>query len=532
MTSNSLNTLDERIQKPGYLLMVVVVLLLLIVGLVDLIDHFSQETPIFGRYSPGYFAVIVAYTLLTIAWASLLLRPNDDRWLVAIIAFLQKRPILAIPILLGIGAVIALMLIPSQKVHGLILEKPAMQFTILFILLLSGGLLIFYDWSNAQLWRKVAAGFLAFLVAVELVIQALTFFGLMPSLTTTKDSFPPYGRVYQSEEGFGNGIANKYGRYAPEFELLSGSQRIAVIGGPFVQALQVDAEENLGVLLEQKIAENNEGDQPTEILSLGYPDYGPGMYLSNWMLAVVDSEFEPDEAIIFFDLGSDFQTVDGPRQGLPYFLYTGQGEVALQLDDFFQDIHNAEHDVFRGHEGFQLVRLLGSHYLTPRFINQLLLDQEVVAEEADVGQAYDINLPNGFVFNEETNEEATLIATSLINMANEQLKRYGMATKLVTIPEFTEEFYAQDSWNTRFGDSDLLLPELQLRIAAQQYGIPFLGLGTYMASRGMSPAEIQTLYYDNGLGHFTPQGHAFAAEAVYDCFYAQSLTAEEGCDIR
>jgi hypothetical protein len=529
MTANSLNSIEERIQKPGYLLMVVVVLLLLIIGLVDLIDHFSQETPILGRYTPGYFAILVAYTLLTIAWASLLLRPNDDRWLVAILEFLQNRPILAIPILLAIGAAITLMLVPAQKVHSLLLEKPALQVTILFILLLSGGLLLFYDWSNARLWRKFAAGFLAFLVVVELLIQALSFLGLAPSLTTTKDSFAPYGRIYQTEEGFGNGIANKFGRYTPEFELLPDSQRIAVIGGPNVQALQVKAEQNLGVLLEQEIAQNTEGDSTTEVLTLGYPDYGPGMYLSNWMLGVADREFDLNETIIFFDLGRDFQIVDGPGQGLPYFLYAGQGQAELQLDDFFQDIHNAEHDVYQGYEGFQLVRVLGSHYLTPRILNQILLDQEVVAEEADAGQAYDINLANGFVFNEETNEEATLIATSLINMANEQLNRYGTVTKLVTIPVFTTEFYAQDGWNTRFGDSDLLLPEHELRTAAQKYGIPFLGLGTYMASRGLSPADVQALYFNDGLGHLTSEGHAFTAEAVYSCFYAQTLTPEEGC---
>ena len=535
MTVNKLDTLDERIQKPAYLLLLVVVLLFLIVGFVDLIDTTSNNPAIFGRYSLKYFAVVMAYLLLTLAWASLLLRPNNDRWLTKSLDFIQRIPLLAIAILAGILIVFALMLSPQQRVHNLLLEFPALQATIFVNLLLAAALILFYKWgdeSRPQLWRKLVVGLLVLLLIVELIIQLFAFFGLLPSLTSTRDSFAPYSRVYQNEEGLGNGITNSYGRYTTDFKLLPDSYRVAIIGDTFIQALQVSKDENLGVKLEEHLASDSEDEQAVEVLTLGYPDYGPGMYLSNWMLAVVAREFEPDEAIIFFDLGSDFQEVDGAGYGLPYFRYTGQGQVQLDLEHFFTDLHNAEHVVFYGHEGFQLVRIIGSQYLTPRFVTQILAAPQASAAQTRANPANDdIDLPNGFVFNEETDGKARLIASSQINMANLQLGRGDIAAKLVTIPAFTEAFYSQDSWNSEFGDSDLLLPERELRTVARNYGIPFLGLGTLMSVSGLTPEEVQNLYYEDGSGHFTPEGHAFAADAVYQCFFAKTLSAAEGCDL-
>lgn len=103
---------------------------------------------------------------------------------------------------------------------------------------------------------------------------------------------------------------------------------------------------------------------------------------------------------------------------------------------------------------------------------------------------------------------------------------------LVTNPAFTPAFFEQEAWNTVFGRSDLLLPERELRQTAANYDIPFLGLGTYMEAQGLSPEDVQALYFGGGLGHLTPEGHEFVAEAVHECFYAQSLGPEQGCDVR
>lgn len=537
MTVEKLDSLEERIQKPGYLLLLVVVLLLLIVGFVDLIDTTSNNPVIFGRYSLPYFIVLIIYALVTVAWASLLLRPNNDRWLTKTLDFIQQHPFLALLLLAGITLIIVFMVVPKQRVHKNFLSFPALQVAVIVILLLAAGLILFYKWadkSRPQWWRKIVVAVLLFLLLVEIIIQLLAPFGLLPSLTTTRDAFAPYARVYQSEEGLGSGTTNGYGRYTTEFRLLPDSHRVAIMGSTAVQALQVERDQNVGVQLENRIAEGGTTDQVTEVLTIGYPDYGPGMYLSNWMLNVVARDFEPNQAIIFWDLGRDFQEVDGPGQGQPYFQYQGGGRSQLNLEQFFTDLHNAEHVVYQGHEGFQLIRILGSQYLTPRVIARLLAEPQAAAaaQASPTNINTDIDRPEGFLFNAATNGEAMRIASSLIYMADEQLGRSDIATSLVTIPAFSEDFYQQSTWNTRFGDSDLLLPESKLRATAANFGLPFLGLGTYMASQGMTPAEVQQLYYEDGLGHFTTAGHEFAAQATYECFFAQTLTAEEGCDLR
>ncbi len=541
MSSNSLDSLEDRIQKPGYLLLLVVVLLFLIVGLVDLIDYIDRDPVIFGRYTLRYFVVLIGYILFTLAWASLLLRPNDNRPLTIPLDFIQMRPVLAIGVLALMGVVMLAMINAGNTIEATILTLPAFQVTIIVVILLFSGLILFYKWddeSRPQRWRKIIVAGLGVILAVELLLQALAFLGLLPgNLSTTEsfDDYSPYSRIYYSEEGLGSGLANNYGRYAPPFELLPESYRIAVLGDSFVEGLQVQKDQNFGALIEEQLATDDPEGSVREVLSLGYPDQGPGMYLSNWMLAAMIRELDPDEAIVFFDLGSDFQTVESAGTGYPYFVYEGQGTAQIDTSSFWIDLHRAEHYVHRGYEGFQPVLVLKSNYLTPRllgeYVRSFVEGSDAAASEIPASRNYEIDLPNGFVFNERTNEDAIRIASAQINMAREQLDRADVDIKLITNPAFTEAFYEQETWNTVFGDSDLLLPEQQLREAAGHYGIPFLGLGTYMAASGMTPAEVQELYFDNGRGRFTPAGHEFAAEAVYQCFFAQTVPSDAGCDI-
>jgi uncharacterized membrane protein len=535
MTIAKLDQLEDRIQKPGYLLFLVVVLLFLIIGLVDMIDQTSRDPVVFGRYSVRYTLLLVAYAAVVVAWASLLLRPNNDHWLRRTLDFIQYRPLLAVTILAGFLAMNVAMIVPGQQFHNQALDFPALQVTLFVLSLLFGGLILFYRWGDASrpnLWRKVIVSALLFFLAVELVLQAMTLIRVLPSLNTPVDSFDPYSRVYQNEEGFTNGIANRFGRYTPEFALQPDSRRIAIVGDSFIQAIQVGKDDNLGVVLQEMLQSASFNGPPTEILTLGYPEVGPGLYLSNWKLDVVASEFEPEEMMVFFDLGSDFQIVDGPGYGIPYYTYAGQGRVNIDLEDFWGDLHKLEHEVYYGHEGFKFTRLIGSHYLTPRVVSNLIAGPLVKADQAFNHPSEDIDLPNGFMFNEATNGEAMLVAKGLLQMAQEQLGRAGVRLSMVTIPVFTDAFYEQSSWNTVFGSSDLLLPEREMRRSAQLNNRPFLGLGTYMEAKGMTPEEVRTLYFKDGRGNFTPAGHALAAQAVYDCFFAQTLTAEEGCDRR
>ncbi|MEM7119396.1 MAG: hypothetical protein AAF614_43675, partial [Chloroflexota bacterium] len=77
MTVNKLDSLEERIEKPGYLLFLVVVLLLLIVGLVDLIDYQAEFPEVFGIYTTNYFILLIGYTFLTVALITHFFNPNE-----------------------------------------------------------------------------------------------------------------------------------------------------------------------------------------------------------------------------------------------------------------------------------------------------------------------------------------------------------------------------------------------------------------------------------------------------------------------
>ena len=543
ITTNSLDTLEDRIQKPGYLLFLTLVLLLLIVGLVDIIDFVHEDDPIlFGRYDVKYFVMMVVYTILTLAWISLLRKPNDDRLLTGILDAVQSRPTLAVSVLVLLALVFFTTLVVAEILEGLVSTLPAFQVTVLTLTLLSFGMVLFYkfgDTSRPQRWRKIVVVVLVVLLLIELLLQLLTVLGAFPVDLSAPDSiedYAAYNRIYQSEEGFGHGLTNSFGWYAPDFELLPGSHRIVILGDSFVQGYQVGKEQGFGARLEEHLAADDSIEQTHEVLPLGHPDRGPGLYLSEWLLSVMLEAFEPDEAIVFFDMGNDFQTVDRAGTGYPYFVVDEAGRAALDRTRYWYDLHKAEHHVFRGYVGFQPGLILGSNYLTYRLIYDnaaRVLGSTNNAEGAEPASTeYEIALENGFVFNPQTNDKALDIAAWHIKVAQEQLAPAGVVVKLVTNPVFSDAFFRQETWNTQFGNSDLLLPESQLREAAAENSIAFLGLGSYMEAQGLSPADVQTLYFDQGRGHYTPAGHEFVAEAIYQCFYAQTLTPEYGCDLR
>jgi hypothetical protein len=528
MNLDNLNNIDEHIRKPGYLLFLVIVLLFLIIGFVNMLDHNSGDAQILGRYSLLYFGFLVTYLLGILVWVILLFKPNDDRWLKTSLDFVQKRPILGMGILATWPVILWHMFTRERW-----LNFPAMQVTIIVFMLLAGGLILFYRWDDKTrplLWRKAIVYPLAFLLVIEIVFQSLTLFGGLPNLTLVTDSFAPFGRVYHTNEGFGNGMANSKGWYYPPFRLLPESHRVMILGDSFIQALQIEPEQNLGVLLEQLINQDLPEGEIVEILALGNPDYGPGLYLNPPMIDFAIDEFEPDEVISFFDLGNDFQTADSPNTDQLYFLIGENGEVEIHPDSFGQR-HDYQHAVLHGYEGFQLNRFLQSHYLTLRYVRQMATASIVSAETTSVPAKGDLDLPNAFVFNETLNDEAMAIATGHLQIAHAHLQEKGVDFRLVTIPVFTDVVYEGTAWNTQFGQSDLLLPERELRTFAAANDIPFLGLGAYMVSE-LTPTEAQTLYFNEGRGHFTPAGHETVAKAVYQCFFAQTAAPGSGCDAR
>jgi hypothetical protein len=47
-------------------------------------------------------------------------------------------------------------------------------------------------------------------------------------------------------------------------------------------------------------------------------------------------------------------------------------------------------------------------------------------------------------------------------------------------------------------------------------------MGQYMLADGLNADAIQRMYYADGTGHLTPEGHRYFADAIYACFYADA----------
>lgn len=528
---SSIDQLEEKIEKPGYLLFVLAIWMLMVIGFVNVISHQSDPPTIFGMYSVRYFAVIVVYLIVIIGWTLLFFRPNQDAWF----SFLWTWIISRWWAVVGILAVLAVVNYFTFTFWRS-LSFPAVQGVIIILSLIFIGMLLFYPYPEKLWWRRILIPTIAGLIVVELVIQLAAAAGLIPSLNDPRNAFSPYDRIYyKTDEVLQNHMANRYGWNVPEFRLEDGSYRIMLMGDEKLQGLAVAPQENLGAQLDQMLQESRVlgEENTTEVLTFGHPDYGPGVYTNVPLYLNPEAFYSPSEVIVFFDFNNDFQILSQP-DGRDIFFYEENGELALDWDNSYMR-HLYLHEALWGLDGPQPIRSIRSHYLTPKVLRELLASEVSASSTTVSAPQTDVALPNSFVFYEDLNDRAMWIAKEHLELMADHLATQGTTMRLVTIPVFSEGFYTQGDtaeWTTAFGEADLFLPERELRTFAADKGISFLGLGEYLANSGLTASEIQALFYDHGHGQFTPSGHDLAAEAVYNCFFGQTVGEGAGCDLR
>ncbi|MEM7331931.1 MAG: hypothetical protein AAF490_07560, partial [Chloroflexota bacterium] len=332
--------------------------------------------------------------------------------------------------------------------------------------------------------------------------------------------------IYKTEQRLTNTVANSDGWYYPEFVLGEDSKRVIVLGDRSVQGLQVAKEENIGWLLNQAYLEEGE----TEIISLGYPDRGPGLYLDPVLLDFAIEAYEPDEIIVLFDFRNDFQTATRAQRGVIFFEENEEGVIDIHPNSFGVR-HHFQHQVIRAYEGFQPNRFIENHYITPRFISQIINPPAVQAAGTQLENNSALGLDNAFVFNAESNEVALKVAEAQLEMAFDHLESQGISMKVVTIPVYPKPFFEQfsgDDWAPNLEQSNLFLPEQELEAFALENGIPWLSMGNHMQQSGVTVEQIKSFYFGND-GQLTAAGHQFFAEAVESCFIAE--TAVSGCHL-
>ncbi|MEM7034456.1 MAG: SGNH/GDSL hydrolase family protein [Chloroflexota bacterium] len=552
------------IDTPEYLLLLVIAFIIWTFGFIELLNTTTTDPDILGLYSLPIFILLIGSSLGFIVLGILFTRPHASGWLTGSAAYVQNRPLLAIGTLTTIVAISWFLITLTEysfRGANIIAHLPVSRFMIVMLLAISAGVILWGGWSQTPViprWRKVISLFIGVVIGLEVIIQAFAYYGLLPGTQHVQGLFVPYGRVYQNQEGFANSHTNNYGWYYPDFKLRKDTHKILLLGDSFIEALQISPEQHLGVHLETLINDQAPEGKKVEVLAMGMPGFGPGLYLSETRITGAIQAFEPDEVIVFFHVGSDFHTATIPSDNDIVFELNSDGQIELHPESV-NPIHNQKHYILPGYEFVvDPLATLQSQYLSTKFLSQVLAKETVfdinAIDAMDIpgfsGQVTDKTVvkanftdikqtrtndtfgKNNHLFEKTWSDEAEkafIITSQVLSQAQAQLGEADIPLHIVTIPAFPKAFFEQNegaSWPTKIGTYDLLGPEKALAQFAAEEKIPFLATGDYLKTIGADVETIQSYYFFEGVGHFTPEGHRFFAEAVYACLYdEQAMTS-------
>ncbi|MGQ0600775.1 MAG: hypothetical protein ACT4QE_03660 [Anaerolineales bacterium] len=514
--------LEHKLSQGEYIIPLVMAVMLWTAGLVDLLTYSGYPGPILGLYSIPYFLFILLYAAGFAGWWALIAPRDSITWVKNSIAYLQRNTWAGLAAV-GVCGVIIFTILEWETW----LSFPLLATAILVLVLIIGAVLLLARPEPAvrmQGWRKAVLALIGLWVIVEVALQVAAALRVLP-LVNLAGQFVSHGRIYQIQEGFADGPTNRYGWYYPEFNLDPEVTKIVLTGNSHVQALQVNHEQHMGVLLEELI-----NDEAYTVMALGYPDYGL-TYAEMILYPFTVGPLKPNEVVIAFHLANDIQTTTSPEANLAFYVADENGVVNLHPGNVLQ-ADKLWHASITGYEPLSPILSLQSQLFTLRLLddgwrNLRRQPQRVPMYPANVARASDAE-PFGassFAFERDDNpqaEQARTITTGLLKQYKTYLAQQGITLRLVTIPYFPEQFYTQNSgqhWSTEIGRYDLLKPERELAQFAADNGIAFLPMGEYMQASGLSVEDIQGLYFKSGVGHFTPIGHQFFAGALYACFY-------------
>ncbi len=374
------------------------------------------------------------------------------------------------------------------------------------------------------------------LSVVELIFQATAWLGLLPGVSTKVSC--PYGRVYWTSEGLGNSIRNSDGWYYPEFDL-GASNRIAMIGDSFVEAVEVHRTRNQAAVLQGLLKQ----DSPAwSVLALGTHGTSPAHHLD--VLEYAQQHFQPREVILCLYLGNDI------TESSPALNYTPPADfIYYDLDDHNNLVLNPAsadcRDRLRrlresNHAGlfWSLPRILPSHCM---MLQSALSIRDAIsrrrrrtalqaaAEQAQPNNAAAREMGGAglnsapFAVNPTPEARRALrVMERELERCQEICERHGIRLRLVTIPVFPAAFYQTQKgrdWTLKIGDYDYLGPERELAVFALDHKLPLLALGAYLQARKLDVEDIRKLYWFQGTGHFTEAGHDLCARAIQQSFY-------------
>ncbi len=526
---------EPKLKHAEWLLVLVLAFMLWTAGFVDLATHRSQNATVFGVYSIPYAMMLFIYLGGFWAWGRLIFPSDSIDVLRRGVAAIQQRAWLGIALFIAAFGLLGTMLVWDRWAN-----YPLLQGSFLIILFLAGLVLLFarpFGVQQIQPWRKVLIGLFGVWFGIEVLLQFGSLAAVLP-LNSYTGLFTPFGRVYQQREGSANSRTNRYGMYYPDLKLLEGTRRIVVTGDSYILGAQVKPEQNIGIVLQDLLNTSNSEPQ-VEVASIGVPGYGPGVYAEPRMLPYSIAPLGPQEVIVYFHTADDLQTVTGPDQGVPFYQLQSDGSVNAHPDS--QELrHIIWHEVIRGYEPVRPLHTVLSHFFTIQFLDNLLGNRfsiqttpHIFPRNTEFVQTQQAFGRSSFAFSVQSDRQADdslAIAQAQLLAFNKALNEQGMTLRIVTIPYFPEAFFTSNGdWKNAVQGYDIVRPEQVLKKFAIEQQIPFLAMGEYMQSKQMSSQDIQSLFFQNGAGHFTAAGHTLFAKATYQCFYAAELQSNAAC---
>jgi hypothetical protein len=348
------------------------------------------------------------------------------------------------------------------------------------------------------------------LVATEGLTQALAAAQLIPGASVRVST--PLGRVYWTKEGGHSGLMNRRGWHSRRRAFSGAARRIVIIGDSFIEALEVSQSDGVGARLEERLPD-------AQVITLGRGATGPGHYLETLRYAL---EFlQPDDVIISFFLGNDFTDSLGHEvwgSQLEHELLYGvdrSGRVTLHPSTMITP------ETYR-------YRLYYNHYVTPLTVTRTLLSHHLLSglgQNLWTHRAALLSPPPVFHASDTMptmrigEGEPMRLSLALLQQAREEAARAGARFSVATVPNFPEALYLKPPGSVPdLSPYGPLVDERELTEQLRRSGVPALALGERIVTEQRTVADIEALFID-GIGHFTPHGHAWFAQALCTAFY-------------
>ncbi len=402
---------------------------------------------------------------------------------------------------------------------------------------LATGVLCYVYRIKNQKVKDLTCLLLFWIIAGETVFQILAFFFLIPGLNVF--FFTPFGRLYWTQEGKSNSILNRYSWNYPRADFSkSAGRRVLLIGDSFIEAIQVSNNEHLGVKLENSL---NLGDPilKSEVIGLGASGNGPAHYYE--YLRLSRNYYDPTDVIVFVYLGNDFRNL------LPNTQHTAPGDYIyyelIEKDGLrvhpgsLGNVEYLEKSWKRFHSSFvpELPRTALTHVFSLNIATtiferiKLKLASAPTSSSNEKSESIHKELIHrgldDFIF-EKKKTENSVISMKMTKLLLQRMKKIsdeaGIKLTVVTIPVFPSVFFKEKSipWSLDYPLHDFLLPEKELTVFCKENDLGIVTLGTIMHEEQIPREKVARMYFEEGLGHFTSEGHTYASDHIYQNLYS------------